>query len=170
MADRVPAPGRACGGCTACCHVLPVRELAKPANVTCTHCDVGHGCRIYNDRPPICRIFICTWLEQIAVAEHWYPPVSHMVLAEDRASATLVAHVDAAYPDAWRQPPYIDELHAWAAAPTPTRLRVAVKLGDELIAIFPVGEKFLGPMPSNQVVLVHEPGAAEWSAYDSGNE
>jgi hypothetical protein len=168
VADSAAAALRTCGGCTGCCRILPIRELEKPANVTCTHCNVGLGCGIYAQRPQVCQTFVCAWLAHSEVGAHWYPSISHMVLAEDRNTATLVAHVDAAFPQAWRQPPYFDELHTWAANPTPTRQRVAVKLGDELIAIFPVGERLLGPMRSNQVVLVHEPGMTEWAAYDAG--
>jgi hypothetical protein len=167
VSDRTAAEGRACGGCTGCCRIPPIREMDKPANVPCIHCGVGVGCRIYAERPPVCQKFMCNWLTQIDVGDHWYPPVSNIVLAEDRASATLIAHVDSAFPDAWRQAPYYDELHQWAANPTPTRQRVCVKLGEELIAIFPVGEKSLGPMRSNQVVLIHKIGTMFWTAYDA---
>lgn len=64
MPDRlsvIPAAPRDCGGCTACCTVLAVHELNKPARWACDHagCD---GCRAYDARPAGCRDFNCLWL------------------------------------------------------------------------------------------------------------
>lgn len=53
---------RVCGGCTACCKTHAVRELPKKAEVWCTHCDIGKGCKIYDSRPGGCREFQCGWL------------------------------------------------------------------------------------------------------------
>lgn len=53
---------RVCGGCTACCKSMPIRELNKSIGVWCRHCDVGVGCRAYADRPSSCRDFRCQWL------------------------------------------------------------------------------------------------------------
>lgn len=53
---------RRCGGCTACCDLLPVRDLAKPALHRCQHQRTGKGCAIYAQRPPSCQIFSCRWL------------------------------------------------------------------------------------------------------------
>src|SRR5690348_6121196 len=55
------AIGRECGGCTACCTVLAVRELDKPMRWACDHVHCA-GCRIYDTRPPSCREFHCRWL------------------------------------------------------------------------------------------------------------
>lgn len=53
--------GRSCGECAACCSVLEVTELAKPAH---TLCRFGGGpCAAYDARPPSCRTFRCLWLE-----------------------------------------------------------------------------------------------------------
>ena len=60
VADR-PAAGRECGTCTACCTVLAIAELQKPARWACSHvaCD---RCGIYERRPQSCRDFNCVWL------------------------------------------------------------------------------------------------------------
>lgn len=56
---------RSCGDCTACCHVLEVSGLRKPARQTCEHvCETG--CAIYQDRPGQCRDFECAWLQDRA--------------------------------------------------------------------------------------------------------
>src|SRR5262249_6364064 len=55
--------GRECGECSACCKVLDVLELDKPAHQWCKHCRPGRGgCLIYDRRPTICRVFACAWL------------------------------------------------------------------------------------------------------------
>lgn len=50
-----------CGGCTACCRVIGVRELGKPYYFPCEHQSVS-GCKIYSNRPESCRGFECFWL------------------------------------------------------------------------------------------------------------
>lgn len=56
------APGRECGGCTACCKTLmiDVPALRKPAGVLCPNCVEG-GCGIYASRPEPCRTYNCLW-------------------------------------------------------------------------------------------------------------
>jgi hypothetical protein len=60
MSDRREA-GRVCGECTACCTVLAISELQKPARWACDHVDCS-GCGIYENRPQTCRDFQCAWL------------------------------------------------------------------------------------------------------------
>ena len=58
------ADGRHCGTCTLCCKLLPVRELAKPANTKCQH-QSRKGCAIYHQPlgfPASCAIWNCGWL------------------------------------------------------------------------------------------------------------
>jgi hypothetical protein len=50
-----------CGECTACCELIGVSEIDKPAGTGCRHCIVG-GCGIYRHRPGSCRKFACGWL------------------------------------------------------------------------------------------------------------
>jgi hypothetical protein len=64
--ELTPYPGKTCGGCTACCSVVPVRELGTKAWQRCPHVrtpPAAHvGCSIYADRPGSCRLWICGWL------------------------------------------------------------------------------------------------------------
>lgn len=55
-------PFRFCGGCTACCTAMGVRELTKPAGAVCPHCESGVGCSLYPKRPNSCASFRCQWL------------------------------------------------------------------------------------------------------------
>lgn len=51
---------RSCDGCTACCTIMRVDELDKPAGKTCEHLVPG-GCGIYESRPSGCRGWACIW-------------------------------------------------------------------------------------------------------------
>lgn len=53
---------RTCGDCTLCCKILSVLDLEKPPMTWCEHCDIGKGCRIYDQRPESCQAFNCMWL------------------------------------------------------------------------------------------------------------
>lgn len=58
--------GRACGDCRMCCKLPDIPELAKPIDTWCRHADLDRpdgGCKIYNDRPAVCRSFACGWLK-----------------------------------------------------------------------------------------------------------
>ena len=59
----VVSVNRQCGGCTACCKLLPVRELQKKANTRCQH-QSRKGCAIYHQLgfPPSCGLWNCAWL------------------------------------------------------------------------------------------------------------
>jgi hypothetical protein len=52
---------RACGTCTACCHVFEVPDVPTAQYEWCRHCAIGQGCRIYETRPEDCRDFHCLW-------------------------------------------------------------------------------------------------------------
>lgn len=56
-----PADGLECGDCGACCTLLPIVELNKPARWACDHL-TRRGCGHYDRRPDSCRAFNCLWL------------------------------------------------------------------------------------------------------------
>jgi hypothetical protein len=163
----VAVAGRTCGGCTECCRLLAVEELNKPANTICVHCAPGSGCLIYDTRPGTCRRFMCAWLTQAEVGDHWRPGNCKMVLQPDRASATLVVHVDPEFHQAWRDTPYQDDLRAWAAAGVAGCKLVLVKVGDDFTVVFPNGDKLLGPMLPGLMLLVQQSESALWTEYDA---
>lgn len=59
---------RPCGECTACCTVLAIAELDKPAGVPCEHLG-DRGCGIYAARPKACREFQCAWRIGVGTVE-----------------------------------------------------------------------------------------------------
>ncbi|MBJ6726601.1 YkgJ family cysteine cluster protein [Geomesophilobacter sediminis] len=44
-----------CRRCGTCCVAPDISTLGKPAGERCVHLDDGLGCRIYDERPAVCR-------------------------------------------------------------------------------------------------------------------
>lgn len=65
---------RTCDGCNMCCYIPGINEptLQKKEWVMCQNCDVGVGCKIYEDRPTPCRTFECSWIKGETPVE-WKP-------------------------------------------------------------------------------------------------
>jgi hypothetical protein len=61
--EQAISRSRSCGACTACCTILGVKPLDKPAYQVCSHVRKGGGCGIYSDRPEPCKNYSCGWLE-----------------------------------------------------------------------------------------------------------
>lgn len=134
-----PAPNdRSCDGCTLCCKVLEVLPINKPGNVLCEHCIEGRGCKIYPDRPEICRTFLCGYLSEPTLGPEWRPVVSHIVLTS--LGTRMMAAVDPDDPFAWRREPYYSTLKQWARAGAKTGGRVMVQSGGNLYRILANGE------------------------------
>lgn len=93
---------RTCGECTLCCKHLAVTELSKPPNQWCQHCDVGHGCRIYSDRPEGCRKFECLWLQNETFPEDFRPDRIHATIHTTTDGNTPLIHIDPQTPDHYR--------------------------------------------------------------------
>jgi len=67
MKKRLPQAqpkGRSCGQCNECCTALGVPEIQKTTFHTCSHV-VEHKCDIYANRPEVCRIYKCAWLQDV---------------------------------------------------------------------------------------------------------
>lgn len=92
-----------------CCKLVGVHDLPdhKPVNTWCQHCDKKAGCQIYEDRPETCREFACMWLlsqerpNPMGLALR--PDKSKVVLAPHPDEDVIIAHIDPAYPFAWRE-------------------------------------------------------------------
>ena len=65
---------RSCDGCNMCCYIPYIDEptLKKEEWTMCQNCDVGVGCKIYEDRPKPCRTFECSWIKGETPVE-WKP-------------------------------------------------------------------------------------------------
>ena len=153
---QASAPGRSCAGCTMCCRIFGIPELQKPRHQWCSHCEIGVGCKIYDERPASCREFVCGYLVDGGVPEHWKPSKSRMVLTSEDSGRRLVIHVDTSRPDAWKKAPYYAEIKRLAATAARNRRQVIVWQGENAIAVLPDREKFLGPIGPGQIIVTTE--------------
>ena len=145
VASETAAPGRACGSCSMCCKLLPIRELEKPENTWCVHCKPGAAdpCTIYADRPASCRGFMCHWLISPALGDEWYPGKSRMFVHYNHdplGNVGLYIIVDPGRPDAWRREPYLSQLKVWAFNNLRARkMRTYVNVGARTYLMMPDG-------------------------------
>jgi hypothetical protein len=109
----VTQTNRQCGDCSLCCKVLGIPELEKPKDSWCPNFLAGTGCRIYADRPPSCRNFVCRWLSDPDMGPEWKPSNCKMVV--DSKPSLFVVHVDPAVAQPWRAEPYFSVLKRLSA-------------------------------------------------------
>ena len=57
-------------------------ELTKQAGVLCANCISAKGCAIYDDRPQVCRTFLCGW-RQLPLAEEWRPDRCEIIVTQE---------------------------------------------------------------------------------------
>lgn len=54
---------RKCDDCNLCCKLPSINNgKFKKDYEWCSNCEIGIGCKIYNDRPQVCKDFSCLWL------------------------------------------------------------------------------------------------------------
>ncbi len=145
--------GRSCEACTMCCKLLSIEALNKPRSQWCEHCDVGAGCKIYEERPSECQTFYCGYLTMAHTGDHWRPAKSKMVIALAKDASQLTVFVDPGRPDAWRKEPYYSDIKNWARAAAKNQGRVVVSLGYEMIVVTPDGETNLGTVKDDQLII-----------------
>ena len=59
---ELPQITRECGECTACCKTHIGIEMKMQGGDYCDHCQIGHGCSIYEKRPFACQVYRCVWV------------------------------------------------------------------------------------------------------------
>lgn len=75
-----------CGECTECCELLEVKSLKATkgllidlitidtkAGEMCPYCEKNKGCKVYDDRPTICRTFFCAYSQQEEISINLRP-------------------------------------------------------------------------------------------------
>lgn len=132
-----------------CCKTMGIIEFQKPNDVWCTHCAIGKGCKIYDQRPPTCQIFSCMWLAIKNMPEELKPDKCKMVFTIS-SEDTVTVNVDVGRPDAWKSP---------VAQATMKKLtsdyKVLIKLGNTLRQYMPDGRVRIIP---HSRIYVHEQG------------
>jgi hypothetical protein len=136
-----------------CCKLLSIEALNKPRLQWCTHCDIGAGCKIYQERPAECRAFTCGYLADAGIGEHWKPLKSKMVVSRATNANWIVVYVDADRSDAWRKEPYYTDLKNWARAAVQKQAQVLVSQGRDMIVVTPDGETNLGEIRDDQMII-----------------
>jgi hypothetical protein len=129
-------PGRSCGTCTLCCRLPEIDELSKPANEWCVNCVAGKGCAIYDDRPKLCRDFLCFWMVSERLGPEWDPSTANMMVYRQGQQITVL--VDPAHPSAWRREPYSTQLRQWAVEARERGGYIIVFAGDDIFKIDPI--------------------------------
>ena len=160
-----PANERACGTCTMCCKVYRIPILNKQEGKWCTHCAIGSGCRIYEDRPEQCRSFVCLWLQDMTMPPEWKPEISKMVLSIYPTTGFIYVQVDPGTPFAWRKEPYFSRLKAMAEHLLKDRRHVLVFVNGNATLIMPTGPVPIGPMSPEDGFVVRETFTAKGKDY-----
>ena len=128
-------PMQGCGSCTACCKVMKVRELDKPADTWCAHCAIGAGCRIYDTRPESCRVYECVWLRTQALdrplAPTLRPDRSRVVIGTVNDGEDIILYVSPDRPDAWKRPEFMQLIGEFRGR----GVRVLLSCNDRVVAL-----------------------------------
>lgn len=130
-----PVAGRSCGTCSLCCQLPEIEEFSKPANTVCHHCQPAKGCRIYDDRPQLCRDFFCRYMTDPDLSEAWNPVMSHMMVYAQGPQVTVL--VDPAHANIWKSEPYIRDLRLWANEAHDDGGYLILYAGDDLTVMRP---------------------------------
>lgn len=151
--DAKTVLNRSCAGCTLCCFLPSIEEFDKPRMQWCPECSVGVGCKIYEKRPSICRTFHCRYLLDEALSEEWKPSNSNLMITFEEDSNRLVVHVDPATPEAWKAEPFYSQIKKWAKAAADSLGQVLVWEGDQIIAVLPDRDEWIGKVPADKYII-----------------
>jgi hypothetical protein len=161
-----PKTVRNCDGCTLCCKVMEVAEIAKPGGSWCQHCRTGAGCGIYETRPRACLEYVCGYLTLPELTPEWKPSVSRLIVPAMITDGSIIVRVDPARPDAWRRQPYYAELQKWARQALSAQQRVVVYAGGHSIVILPDHAVDLGHvMPDELIIIMSAVTGTGYEAY-----
>jgi hypothetical protein len=137
-----------------CCKVPLIKELEKPSGRWCRHAAIGKGCRIYEDRPAVCRKFHCQWMLDPHLGPEWKPEKAKFILYPDREKEEVFnVAVDVAFPDAWTKPPFFAAIKNWVIEGAKLGRFVMVHIGTRWIAVLPDRFVELGNVEGDFVVM-----------------
>lgn len=145
--------GRRCGSCTLCCKLLEIAELEKPVNRWCDLCDVGKGCRAYDDRPRSCRSFHCGYLMLPQLDAAWHPSAAKLIVCLDPDVKKIFIVVNPDRPQAWRREPFYSRVKLWARDATQAGGQVIVCLGQRQIVVLPDCDVDVGIVKPDEIVV-----------------
>ena len=157
---------RECGGCTACCTLVPVYEISKPANTKCKY-QYFKGCRLYHDKtamPMGCQLWSCRWLANDDTGDLPRPDRAHYVIDilpdfiritnEDQTETEMPViqiWIDPKHPDAWRT----DEFRAYMDRRGAEGNAILIRNGNaSAICIFPPSLQRLHGRPEHEIAWI----------------
>jgi hypothetical protein len=130
---------------------MAIEQLAKPADLWCSHCKPGHGCLINADRPAECQAFSCLWLVDDQLDRRWKPSKSKLVLTTSEDGIEI--RCDPGFADAWRKEPFRNEIRGWAVSGETLDMTVVVISGQKLILVTPDREFDLDVVGPNERIV-----------------
>jgi hypothetical protein len=92
-----------CGECTWCCFFCDIPEYDSPVNQYCRNCDVGHGCKIYEDRKGVCKDFECFWKLEALIPDYLRPDKCGVMFEVPNNCKTFVGYVDPNNYERWKE-------------------------------------------------------------------
>lgn len=149
-----PKTVRDCDGCTLCCKVMEVEEIAKPGGKWCPHCRTSSGCGIYETRPRACTAYVCGYLTIAELGPEWKPAHSRLVLPSTVEDGSIIVRVDPARPDAWKREPYFASMKNWARQALAEQRRVIVYAGGHSIVVLPDHAADLGDVRPDELIVI----------------
>lgn len=119
MTERLNDELRPCGDCMLCCKVMAIKELDKPCDKWCQHAARGletvhkgadglvqiGGCKIYDERPDVCRGFNCLWKLGVLPEEYKPNKIHAVVWASDENPPVVVVSIDKSFPGVQKSEP-----------------------------------------------------------------
>lgn len=145
--------GRSCEGCTMCCKLLWIEVLDKPRAVWCGHCDKKRGCKIYDERPLVCRSFFCGWRRIADLDERWKPSSAKFLINYEAAHKRIALHVDPDRFGVWKDEPYYSTIKQWARTAEAQGGSVVVWTGKNVTVVSPDADFDLGNLREDQYIL-----------------
>ena len=143
---------RQCGTCGQCCKVFPIPEVDKPRGDVCRNFDLACGCRIYPQRPYVCKAFECYWKLDKTLGAEWKPDLCGMVIKVDRIGKRFCVQVtaDPDWAEPWAVEPFVSQIRRWASAAPPTERYVVVVAAENTWVVLPDRMVELGSVADDQ--------------------
>jgi hypothetical protein len=149
-----------------CCKLYDVPAVPKKAGAWCPHCAVGQGCKIYDERPDLCREFVCLWIQDAGLPEDWKPEKSKMVATVSAQTGFIHVRCDPASPNAWRRDPHHSYLRSWSRQLLERRSHLLVFVGEQAHLIMPEQDVPLGKMSPETSFAVKRTFGPQGVAYE----
>lgn len=138
---------RSCDGCSECCGpalIINDPDLISPSGQSCPH-RMPSGCGNYENRPAICRGYICNYLVEPGLLEEDRP---------DRLGAIVRMALNRQLPEPLDRTTYVNESQPGGILRLLRNPRWKKAVTDDLLAAFPIYFTFIGDETGRETLLV----------------